>query len=143
MHSSPLNHTLLYTYRLSSSSGTVGRLNSSFSSRCIDFLIGLVWAVNGDLDSDLTTLNLLSVHLVDSLLLLLLRGEGDETEATSLTGLVAGLELLDHETRDWAKGDLGRRWLVSSKEFLELERESVLVLGLECKMQHTFSSVRS
>jgi hypothetical protein len=63
--------------------------------------------VNGDLDSDLTTLNLLSVHLRASLLLELLGTEGNETETTALAGLTTSLELLDHEAGDGAESDLG------------------------------------
>jgi len=92
----------------------------TLSSWGVGFLVGLVWAVDGDLDSDLTTLDLLAVHLRDSLLLLLLGCESDEAEATTLAGLVASLELLDHEAGNWAKGDLGGSWLVGSEEFLEL-----------------------
>jgi hypothetical protein len=100
-------------------SGTVGSL-STLSRRGVGIFIGLVGAVNSDLDSDLTALDLLSIHLSDGLLLLFLRGKGNETEATALAGFVASLELLNHETRDRAKCDLGRGWLISSKEFLEL-----------------------
>ena len=77
-------------------------------------------AVDGDLDSDLATLNLLAVHLLDGLLLLLLRAESDETETTALTALVASLELLDHETRNGTQGDLGGDRLVGVEELLEL-----------------------
>jgi hypothetical protein len=100
--------------------GTVGLLSSSLGSGSVGILVGLVWAVDGDLDSDLTTLNLLAVHLSNSLQLLLLRGKSYETEPTTLAGLVAGLELLDHETRNWTKCDLGGGWLVSSEKLLEL-----------------------
>ena len=88
--------------------------------RNVGFLIGLVRAVDGDLDSNLTTLNLLSVHLLNSLVLLFLGAKGDETEATALTALVAGLELLDHETRNGAQGDLGRDRVEASEDVLEL-----------------------
>jgi hypothetical protein len=70
-------------------------------------VILLAGGVDSDLDGDLTALNLLAVHLVASLLLELLGAESDETEATALAGLVAGLELLDHEAGDGAEGDLG------------------------------------
>lgn len=94
--------------RLSSDSlsGAIGWLGGSISWS-IGVLVGLVRAVNGDFDSDLTTFDLLSVHLVDGLLLLLFGGESNETKATTLAGLVAGLELLDHEAWDGSKGNLG------------------------------------
>jgi len=91
--------------------GRVFRLVSGWSG----LLVGFVRTVNGDLDSDLTILDLLSVHLQDGLLLLLLICKSDKAEATSLAGLVTSLELLDHEAWDWAKGDLGRDRLVGSK----------------------------
>jgi hypothetical protein len=107
--------------RLSSSlSGTIGGLSGSLSSCSVSVLIGLVWAVDGDFDGDLTALDLLSVHFIHSLLLLFLGGKSNEAEATTLAGLIASLKLLDHETRDWSKGDLGRGWLIGSEEFLEL-----------------------
>lgn len=86
----------------------------------VEGVILLAGAVDGNLDSDLTTLNLLGVHLLDGLLLLLLGAEGDETEATALTALVASLELLDHETRNGTQGDLGGDGLVGVEELLEL-----------------------
>lgn len=119
----PLNRTKFYTCLSSSGSlsGAVGTLGGSLGSWSIGIIVGLVWAVDGDLDGDLTTLDLLSVHLSNGLLLHLLRGKSNETESTSLAGFVAGLELLDHEAGDGAKGDLGGGWLISSEEFLELE----------------------
>lgn len=94
-----------------------GLLSGGRSSVNIVLLAG---AVNGDLDSDLTSFDLLAVHLLDGLLLELLGTEGDETETTTLAGLVTGLELLDHEARNRAESDLGRNGLVGSKELLEL-----------------------
>jgi hypothetical protein len=88
--------------------------------RSVGLLIGLVRAVDGDLDSDLTTLDLLSVHLLNSLLLKLLRGESNETEATSLASLATSLEFLDHEAGNGAEGDLGRGGLVVLEELKEL-----------------------
>lgn len=76
--------------------------------------------VDGDLDSDLTALNLLAVHLVASLLLELLRAEGDEAEATALARLAASLELLDHETGNGAESDLGVDWGVVLEDLQEL-----------------------
>ena len=57
---------------------------------------------------------------LDSFLSLFVSIEVDETEATALTALVAGLELLDHETRNGAQGDLGRDRVEASKDLLEL-----------------------
>jgi len=99
--------------------GTVGGL-STLSGRGVGIFIGLVGAVNSNLDSDLTALNLLSVHLSNGLLLLLFGGKSDETEATALAGFVAGLELLYHKAGNGTEGDLGRGWLICGKEFLEL-----------------------
>ena len=70
------------------------------------------WAVDGDLDCNLTTINVFTIHLGDSLLLEFLRTEGNEAEATTFTWLVAGLELLDHETWDGTESDFGGSWLV-------------------------------
>jgi len=70
-------------------------------------IILLTGGVDRDLNGDLTALNFLAVHLGASLLLELLRAEGNETETTALAGLTAGLELLDHEAGDGAEGDLG------------------------------------
>ena len=77
-------------------------------------------AIDGNLDSDLTAVDLLAIHLTNCLLLELLRSKGYETEATSLAGLVAGLELLYHVASDGTKSDLGGCRVVSSEEFLEL-----------------------
>ncbi len=86
----------------------------------LDIIIGLVRAVDGNLDSDLTALDLLAVHLSHGLLLQLLRGQGDEAESAALAGLAASLELLDHEAGDGAQGDLGRQGLVGVEQLLEL-----------------------
>jgi hypothetical protein len=67
----------------------------------------LAGAVDGNLDGNLATLDLLAVHVGASLLLKLLGFESDETKATALAGLVASLELADHEARDGAESDLG------------------------------------
>lgn len=77
-------------------------------------------AVDGNLDRDLATFDLLAIHLLDSLLLQLLRGESDETEASSLARFVACGELFDHETWDGAESNLSGTWLVGSKEVFEL-----------------------
>lgn len=71
-----------------------------------DIVVLLAGAVDGNLDSDLTALNLLAVHLAASLLLEFFGSESNEAEATTLARLVAGLKLLDHEARDGAEGNL-------------------------------------
>lgn len=98
--------------------GSVG-LGRGLAFLC-DIVVGLVGAVDGDLDGNLTAVNLLAVHLGHSLLLKLLGSKGDKAETTSLAGLVAGLELLDHETGDGAEGDLGGNRFVCGKDLLEL-----------------------
>lgn len=107
--------------KLGGSSGVLLTLSSGaislLSVRSIVFLAG---AVDRDLDGNLTAFNLLAIHLLDSLVLLLLRVQGDETKATAFTGLVTGLELLDHEARNGTQGDLGRDGLVGGKDLLEL-----------------------
>lgn len=80
----------------------------------------LARAVNGDLDGDGATVDLLAVHLVDGLGLELLRGHGHESKATGLAALVAGLELLDHETGNGTESHLGRNGGVLGEDFLEL-----------------------
>lgn len=82
-------------------------------SRSFRVDVFLARAVNGDLDSDLTSVNLFAIHLVDCLLLHLLRSKRDESKTTTLARLVACLKLLDHEARDWTESDLGGRRLVS------------------------------
>ena len=94
----------------------IGVLGSVLSNGII-FLAG---AVDGNLDRDLASLDLLLVHLVDGLLLESFGAKGHEAEATTLAGLVAGLELLDHEAGDRPQGDLGGYRLVSSEKFFEL-----------------------
>jgi hypothetical protein len=78
-------------------------------------------AIDGDLDSNLTAVDLLSIHLTDCFLLQLLGSERNESEATPLAGLVAGLKFLYHVTSDGTKGNLGRGGVVSGEEFLELQ----------------------
>lgn len=99
--------------------GTVGGISRSILGM-LDRVF-LAWAVDGDLDCDLSSFNLLAVHFGNSLLLQLLRFQSDETEASTLSGLVSGLKFLDHESGDWSKGDLGRERLVLGEKFLELE----------------------
>ena len=117
----------------------------TLSGRSVGLLVGLVGAVDGDLDSNFSSLDLLAIHLVDSLLLQLLRRQCDETETTTLAGLTTCLELLDHEAGDGPQGNLGRGRLVGAEELLELQRrtESAQMLTLHLKFSHTFSSVRS
>lgn len=92
----------------------------------LDLLIGLVRAVDGDLDSNLAAVNVLSVHLSNSLLLQLLRSQRDEAEATALAGLATSLELLDHKAWNRAKSDLGRQRLVGSEKLLKLSKGSAI-----------------
>lgn len=80
----------------------------------------LAGAVDGDLDSNGATVNILAVHLADGLGLEFLRGEVDESETTGLAALVAGLELLDHEAGNGTKSDLGGDGGVVGKDLLEL-----------------------
>ena len=94
--------------------GTVGAILDVLGT------VFLAWAIDGDLDCDFSALDLLAVHLGDGLLLQLLRLKGDETEASALSWLISGLELLDHESWDWSEGNLGRDRLVLVEEFLEL-----------------------
>lgn len=121
-----------------------GGLGLSLALGLVGLLVGLVGAVDGDLDSDLAALDLLAVHLSNSLLLELLGGKGNEAEATALAGLTPGLKLLNHEARDGAKSNLRGGRLVSSEKFLELWK------GLACLQvwygwagKLTFSSVKS
>jgi hypothetical protein len=80
----------------------------------------LARAVNGDLDGNFAAFNLLAIHVLDSLLLKGLGAQSDESKATALAGFVAGLELLDHEARNGAQGNLSRNRLVFLEKFLEL-----------------------
>ncbi len=103
---------------LSSSSLLVGGL----ALGGVGLLIGLVRAVNSNLDSNLTALNLLAVHLADSLLLQRLSSQRDETKATALASLTTSLQLLDHEAGDGAQSNLGRGGLVGLEELDKLEK---------------------
>ena len=82
----------------------------------------LAGAIDGNLDCDFSALDLLAVHLGDSLLLQLLRLQGDEPKASALSWLVSGLELLDHESWDRSEGDLSGDRLVFVEKFLELRK---------------------
>lgn len=82
--------------------------------------------VDGNLDGDLTTVDNLSVHLLNGLLLHLLGAKVDEAETTSLAGLTASLELANHITGNGAQGNLGGLGAISSKEFLELLKVSTV-----------------
>lgn len=86
----------------------------------LDMVVLLTGGIDGDLNGNLATLNLLAVHLGAGLLLKLLGAQSNETEATALARLVAGLELLHHESRNGAEGDLGRGRLVVLEDLHEL-----------------------
>lgn len=98
--------------------------------------------VDGDLDGDLTALDLFAVHLSASLLLKLFRSEGNESEATALASLTTSLELLDHESGDGAKGDLGGGGLVVLEDLEELECVKKTT-SIPDRKVHTLSSFRS
>ena len=101
-------------------------------------------AIDGDLDGNLATFNLLTIHLTDSLLLQFLGAERDESKSTTLTGFATSLELLDHIALNWAKGDLGGSRAVSREKFLELHNEhqqGIVTINIGCNV--TFSSLRS
>lgn len=95
-------------------------------------VIFLSRGVDRDLNSDLTALDFLAVHLVASLLLKLLRAKGDEAEATALAGLAACLKLLDHEAGNGAESDLGGGGGVVLEDLEELVHVSLasFVVGL-------------
>ena len=135
-------------------SGSVGLL--VLISGGVDVVL-LAGAVDGDLDSNGATVNVLAVHLADGLGLEFLRGEVDETETAGLAALVTGLELLDHEAGNGTKSDLGGDGGVVGEDLLELygrndpvstmaQKARVLAsLGLDVASNHerTLSSVRS
>lgn len=121
-----------------------GGLGLGLALGFVGLLVGLVGAIDGDLDSDLAALNLLAVHLSNSLLLELLRGKGNEAEATALAGLTPGLKLLNHEAGDGAKSNLRGGRLVGSEKFLELWKELACLQSWYMSAEKlTFSSVRS
>lgn len=117
---------------LSSSSGRLGggsTLGSGGGAILLtrdDLLILLTRAIDGDLDGNLTALDLLAIHLRASLLLQLLRSEGDKAKATALARLVAGLKLLDHEARDGPESDLGRSRRIVLEDLHKLQTESAM-----------------
>jgi hypothetical protein len=84
------------------------------------FLVGLVRAVNSNLDGDLTAFNLLSVHLADSLLLEFLRSQSHKAKATALASLATSLKLLDHESGDGSESNLGGRRLIGLEKLNKL-----------------------
>jgi hypothetical protein len=100
--------------------GSVG-LGGTIGER-VGVLVLLARAVNSDLDGDLATLDLLAVHIGTGLLLHLLSGKSNKTEAAALAGLVTSLELADHEFGDGTESDLGGGRLVLSEDLEELER---------------------
>ena len=87
----------------------------------VGVLVLLARAVNGNLDSDLTALDLLAVHIGTGLLLHLLGGKSNKTEAAALARLVAGLELTDHELGNRTESNLGGGRLVLGEDLEELE----------------------
>jgi len=112
----------------------------------VDIVILLSGAVNGDLDGNGTTINLLAVHLANSLGLELLVGKADKTEAAGLAALVASLELLDHEAGNGAQGNLGTDGLVGGEDLLELWKwlaTSDAEYEGPVQSRRTLSSVRS
>lgn len=62
----------------------------------------------------------MSIEALNGLLLRLLVLESNESEASSLAGLVAGLKLADHESGDGTESDLGRGWLELGEQLEEL-----------------------
>jgi len=97
-------------------------------------LVLLARAVNSNLDSDLAALDLLAVHIGTGLLLHLLSGKRNKTEAAALAGLVASLELADHELGDRTKSDLGRGRLVLSEDFEKLDKRVSKCLGIRSSL---------
>lgn len=100
--------------------GTGGRGGLLAFGGMLLVVVLLAGGVDGNLDGDLTALNLLAVHLSASLLLQFLGAESNKTEATALAGLATSLELLNHETGDGAEGDLGRGRGVVLEDLKEL-----------------------
>lgn len=103
-----------------------GRSRSSSLLRLglsVNIIVFLTGAVDGNLHSDDAAINVLAVHLANSLGLELLRGKVDEAKATGLAALVASLQLLDHEAGDGTQGNLGRDGLVGGEDLLELKGE--------------------
>ena len=94
----------------------------------VGVLVLLARGVNSDLDSDLAALDLLAVHIGTGLLLHLLGGEGNKTEATALARLVAGLKLTDHKLGDRTEGNLGGGRLVLSEDFEKLDIQVSMML---------------
>lgn len=90
--------------------------------RGVRVLVLLTGAVDGDLDGDFAALNFLGVHLGASLLLKLLRSEGDEPETTTLARLVTCLKLANHEAGNGAEGDLCGDWVVLREDLEKLGR---------------------
>lgn len=104
------------------SSSSLPGLQIMISTLCIEpTAICLRSPVNRDLNSNLATLDLLAVHVRAGLLLHLLTTESHEAEATALAGLVASLELANHELGDRAEGDLGGGGGVVGEKLKELK----------------------
>lgn len=89
----------------------------SLSVECVLLLTG---AVNGNLDGEFASINLLSIHFRNGLLLKLLGRHSNKSKATSLAGLVASLELFDHEAWDGTESEFsgGRRVVLEDLEKL-------------------------
>lgn len=119
-HSGGLNSSFAVGRTLSSGWEAVflAHLRICLSLEGLFFLAG---AVDGYLDCELAALDLLAVHLGDSLLLQVLARERHEGETATLAGLVTGLELLDHEARDRAEGELGGSWLIGTEQLQKLD----------------------
>lgn len=106
-------------------------------------LVLLARAVNSNLDSDLAAFNLLAVHIGTGLLLHLLSGKSNKTEAAALARLVASLELADHELGNGTKSNLGGGRLVLSENLEKLENQLVTDTIVRTLLVLTFSSRRS
>jgi hypothetical protein len=134
----PDTHLSNSRYLSSGGSGRLGSLLSGVGSitlSSIDVIVLLSGRVDRDLNGNLTALNLFAVHLVTSLLLELLRAEGNETKTAALAGLTTSLQLLDHEAGDGAESDLGLGRRVVLEDLKELD---LLVQPLEVNIASTY-----
>lgn len=121
--------------------GGSGRGSSltTLSSSSGRVLVLLSWAVDGDLDGNLATLNLLAVHVGARLLLELLARERHEAETAALAWLVAGLKLADHELGDGTKGDLGGGGRVVGEDLEELSRKMSVKVCIQHRIQDAYA----
>lgn len=101
-----------------------GSISGSLALNTVDVVILLSGGVDRDLNSDLTALDLLAVHLVACLLLELLGTQSDETKTAALARLTTSLELLDHEAGNRAKRDLSLGGGVVLEDLKELHTVS-------------------